>query len=271
MTKNIPFEQPDAIWLDKMVTRFNRPEFIVHDPISIPHRFSRLQDKEIMGFWAAMLSWGQRVTIVNKSNELAALMSEAPFDFVMNHSEQDLKPLLQFKHRTFQPDDTLYFIRFFRTYYEAHESLEEAFAAPLEAAGGDMKAALAAFHHRFFDSPWAMQRTRKHVPTPASGSACKRLNMFLRWMVRRDDAGVDFGLWRRISPASLMIPLDVHVEKVARMTGLLKRPKSDWQAVEELTAALRQFDPADPVKYDFALFGMGLDMRDGRKIQDTKR
>lgn len=268
MTKNIPY---NGAWFDEMASRFNRPAFTVHDPISIPHRFEKLQDKEIIGFWVAMLSWGQRVTIINKANELAAIMSEAPYDFIMNHSEQDLKPFLQFKHRTFQPDDTLYFIRFFRTYYSQHQSLEDAFATPLEANGGDMKAALASFHHQFFDSPMAMQRTRKHVPTPTSGSACKRLNMFLRWMVRRDDAGVDFGLWQRISPSQLMIPLDVHVEKVARLTGLLKRPKPDWLAVEELTAALRQFDPADPVKYDFALFGLGIEMRNGRKIQDTQR
>ena len=247
--------------LDVLISEYNQPTFIALDPISVPHQFTKLQDIEITGFWAAMLSWGQRTTIINKANELVQLMGGQPYDFVMNCTDHDLSPFLSFKHRTFQPDDALYFIDFFRRYYHEHETLETAFAIPYQESDGSIRAALEGFHELFFDSPLAMQRTRKHVSTPAKGSACKRLNMFLRWMVRRDDAGVDFGLWQQIDPAHLMIPLDVHVERVARLLGLLVRPKADWLAVEELTARLRAFDAADPVKYDFALFGLGLKMR----------
>ncbi|MCB0640132.1 MAG: TIGR02757 family protein [Phaeodactylibacter sp.] len=245
-------------YLDEQADRFNQPHFIEQDPISIPHQFQKLQDIEIIGFWAATLAWGQRKTIINNARRLVELMDGAPHDFILNHQEQDRKRFLDFKHRTFQATDTLYFLEFFQQYYREHESLERAFARHLSPDMPNTEAALRGFHDDFFDLPVAPQRTRKHVATPARKSTCKRLNMFLRWMVRQDERGVDFGLWRNISPSQLMIPLDVHVERIARQLGLLRRKQRDWLAVEELTAQLRSFDPQDPVKYDFALFGIGV-------------
>lgn len=244
--------------LDQAVDTFNQPDFIPADPISIPHRFSTLQDREITGFWVAMLAWGQRTTIINKANELVDLMDGAPYEFILQHEEKDRARFLDFKHRTFQATDTLYFLEFLQQHYRQHESLEAAFARHLQPEDETVEHALRGFHEYFFSLPDAPQRTRKHVATPARKSRCKRLNMFLRWMVRQDDQGVDFGCWTDIKPAQLLMPLDVHVERVARHFGLLTRKQADWQAVLELTANLRQFDPQDPVKYDFALFGMGV-------------
>lgn len=244
--------------LDAYVDQYNRPSFIADDPICIPHQFSKKQDIEIMGFWVAMLAWGQRKTIINKAHELIQLMDGAPHDFVLQHREKDRKRFLSFKHRTFQVTDTLYFLEFLQHYYRQEESLEDAFARFIAPNDPDTERALAGFHQLFFSLPHAPQRTRKHIPTPERRSSCKRLNMFLRWMVRQDDRGVDFGLWKRIRPDQLLIPLDVHVDRVARRLGLLERKQTDWQAVQELTARLRLIDPQDPVKYDFALFGMGV-------------
>lgn len=237
---------------------FNKPEFIVDDPISIPHRFNRLQDREIMGFWAAMLAWGQRKTIIQSAAKLVALMDNAPYDFILNHEEKDREAFLGFRHRTFQSMDTLWFLEFFQQYYRKQDSLELAFFRHLTSGDEHVGPALAGFHFDFFDHPCAPERTRKHVATPERGSTCKRLNMFLRWMVRRDDSGVDFGIWKNISASQLLIPLDVHVDRVARRLGLIERKQTDWQTVVELTARLRTFDPQDPVKYDFALFGLGV-------------
>lgn len=245
-------------FLDTAVRRFNTADFIADDPISIPHRFDRLQDREIMGLWTATLAWGQRKTIIQSANKLIRLMDDAPYDFMINHQETDRKRFLEFKHRTFQATDTLYFLEFFQQYYRRHPSLEHAFARHLQPGDSTVEAGLIGFHRDFFDHPYAPDRTRKHVATPERGSTCKRLNMFLRWMVRRDKAGVDFGLWRQIKPSQLLIPLDVHVDRVARRLGLLQRPQTDWKAVLELTEALRALDPDDPVKYDFALFGLGV-------------
>lgn len=245
-------------YLEAGVERFNRPSFIEDDPIGIPHRFSRLQDIEIMAFWVAMLAWGQRKTIISKAEELIGLMDGAPYDFILRHQEADRRRFLAFKHRTFQATDTLYFLEFFQWYYRRHDSLEDAFARFLPAGARHTEAALEGFHELFFSLPDAPARTRKHIATPARKSTCKRLNMFLRWMVRRDDRGVDFGLWKRIRPDQLLMPLDVHVDRVARRLGLLQRQQTDWPAVLELTETLREFDPADPVKYDFALFGLGV-------------
>jgi uncharacterized protein (TIGR02757 family) len=245
-------------YLDAAVDLYNRPAFIQDDPIGIPHRFSRPQDREIMGFWTAMLAWGQRATIIKSADNLIRLMDGAPYDFILNHSEADRARFADFKHRTFQFTDSLYFLTFFQAYYRAHDSLETAFARHLAADDDTVEAALIGFHRDFFDHPWAPERTRKHIATPERGASCKRLNMFLRWMVRSDDRGVDFGLWKTIRPAQLLIPLDVHVERVARRLGLLERPQCDCKAVLELTEALRAFDPDDPVKYDFALFGAGV-------------
>jgi uncharacterized protein (TIGR02757 family) len=245
-------------FLNSAAQRYNTPDFIRTDPISIPHGFSRLQDREIMGLWTATLAWGQRKTIINSARRLVELMDGAPFDFIVNHEEQDRARFLEFKHRTFQATDTLYFLEFFQNFYRKNKSLETAFARHLSTNDPTVENALIGFHCDFFDHPWAPQRTRKHVATPERGSTCKRLNMFLRWMVRRDATGVDFGHWTRIRPAQLLIPLDVHVDRVARRLGLLQRKQTDWKAVLELTENLRAFDPDDPVKYDFALFGLGV-------------
>jgi uncharacterized protein (TIGR02757 family) len=268
--------------LDAYVERFNRPDFIADDPISIPHRFSNPRDIEITAFWTAILAWGQRKTIINSANRLFEYMDNAPYDFIKNHQEIDRKRFEGFKHRTFQPTDALYFLEFLQQFYKKNDSLETAFARHINDIGdiGDIKkdigdiqtskvsnpksntpsvsAALIGFNKDFFDLPDVPHRTRKHVSTPLSKSTCKRLCMFLRWMVRRDDCGVDFGIWQTIKPSQLLMPLDVHVERHARRLGLLERPQTDWQTVLELTENLRQFDPEDPVKYDFALFGMGI-------------
>lgn len=254
-------------FLNNFVERYNQPRFIETDPISIPHQFSRLQDIEIMGFWVAVLAWGQRKTIINKAQELITLLDGAPYDFILNHQEEDRQRFLNFKHRTFQSTDTLYFLEFLQWYYRHHDSLEDAFARFLPPADPNTEKALIGFHQLFFSLPHAPSRTRKHIPTPVRRSTCKRLNMFLRWMVRKDDRGVDFGLWSRIRSSQLLMPLDVHVDRIARQHALLTRRQSDWQAVLELTSALRRFDPEDPVKYDFALFGLGVlqyeDLRPG--------
>ena len=245
-------------YLDEQVNRYNRPDFILNDPISVPHQFTKLQDIEIIGLWTAVLAWGQRKSIMKSAARLVELTDGAPHDFILNHKERDRARFLDFKHRTFQPTDTLWFLEFFQSYYRQNDSLEDAFARHLRPEDITVENALRGFHDLFFADENAPQRTRKHIATPARKSSCKRLNMFLRWMVRRDDKGVDFGLWRRIKPAQLLLPLDVHTDRTARRLGLLERKQTDWQAVKELTEKLRKFDPADPVKYDFALFGMGV-------------
>ncbi|HWZ14325.1 MAG TPA: TIGR02757 family protein [Mucilaginibacter sp.] len=288
-------------FLDSKVNQYNRPDFIKNDPVSIPHRFSRQQDIEIMGLWAAVLAWGQRVTIINKCNELITLMDDAPYDFITNHREADLKKLLHFKHRTFNDVDTLYFIAFFRYHYANHQSLESAFIPPFVMLSGSEASSppnkstrdksktetteskgvilrpskderkgpgntpepiekyLNHFREYFFSLPDYPRRTKKHISSPSQKSTCKRLNMFLRWMVRKDDCGVDFGIWNHIKPSELIIPCDLHVDRVARKLNLITRKQTDWQTAVELTQRLREFDPVDPVKYDFALFGLGIE------------
>ncbi|MEZ4883786.1 MAG: TIGR02757 family protein [Chitinophagales bacterium] len=244
--------------LESKVILYNRADFIQDDPISIPHQLSKLQDIEIMGFWAAILAWGLRKTIINKCHELLDLMDGAPYDFICNHQENDLKRFQNFKHRTFNSTDTLYFIEFFKNYYQNHDSLENAFSRFIEPRDEHVGNGLKGFHDLFFSLPNFPERTRKHVATPNRKSACKRLNMFLRWMVRNDNNGVDLGLWNQIRPSQLLCPLDVHVDRVGRKLGLIHRQQRDWQTVLELTTALKQFDSDDPVKYDFALFGIGV-------------
>ena len=246
-------------FLDQKYEQYNQPGFIEHDPVSIPHAYTKKQDIEITGFWAAVLAWGQRVTIINKCKELFAMMDNAPYDFILNHSEHDLKPFEHFKHRTFNATDTLYFIEFLRQFYQRHTSLEEAFFKHQNPEAETVESGLKGFHELFFDLPDAPQRTRKHIATPARKSACKRLNMFLRWMVRQDNRGVDFGIWQQIKPSQLVCPCDLHVDRVARKLGLIQRKQTDWQTALELTEGLRQLDPNDPVKYDFALFGLGVE------------
>ncbi len=244
--------------LDQAADLYNQPSFIPPDPISIVHQFEGLQDREIMGFWTSVLAWGQRKTILNKARELIELMDGQPYQFVLHHQEEDLQRMMHFRHRTFNDVDLLYFMAFFRHHYSRHESLESAFLLGHHADHVDTEEALNAFHRYFFSLEHVPSRTKKHVSAPFRKSSCKRLNMFLRWMVRKDDRGVDFGVWTGIRPDQLVIPLDVHVERVARRLGLLHRKQRDWQAAIEITTALRELDPADPVRYDFALFGMGV-------------
>lgn len=279
-------------FLDIKAAEYNRPSFIENDPICIPHRFSLKQDIEIAAFFAAILAWGQRKTIINKCTDLLNRMGNAPYDFILNHSDNDLKGLLGFKHRTFNDTDLLYFVAFFAAHYKQSESLETAFipkntllespflneylaeellppqaelASPacysgeLARPAPDLEKCLNYFRSYFFSLPDFPQRTVKHVSAPSQKSTCKRLNMFLRWMVRHDQCGVDFGLWKRIKPQHLICPCDVHVDRVARKLGLISRKQTDWQTALALTAELRKFDPLDPVKYDFALFGLGVE------------
>lgn len=247
-----------ASLLNKKAKQYNTKDFIQNDPIVIPHRFSELQNIEIMGFFAATFAWGQRLTIINKCDELITRMGGNPYDFVMNHNNKDLKRLVGFKHRTFNDTDLLYFIHFFNHWYSQHHSLENAFSNGLNKKDQHIENGLNHFRALFFSLPDAPPRTYKHVASPFQKSACKRINMFLRWMVRSDEQGVDFGLWKKISPSQLICPLDLHVQRVALKLGLLTREQSDWQAALALTDTLRQLDKKDPVKYDFALFGLGI-------------
>lgn len=246
-------------FLDEQVELYNRPGFILHDPISLPHRFVKKQDIEIAGFFAAILAWGQRITIINKCAELLLFMDNAPYDFMVNHTRSDLKVFRNFKHRTFNATDCLYFIRFLSEYYRKYDSLESAFR--IEKQDETVENALIEFHRLFFSLDDFPPRTKKHIATPARKSACKRINMFLRWMVRKDEKGVDFGLWDSIKSSQLICPCDLHVERVARKLKLIKRKPMDWLTAVELTTALRKFDANDPVKYDFALFGIGLSQK----------
>lgn len=246
------------ILLDQKFLLYNQAGFITNDPISIPHQFSKLQDIEISGFWTAIFAWGQRKTIINKANELMRIMDMAPYDFIINHTEKDLQRFSDFKHRTFNLTDTLYFIHFFKKFYQKNNSLEIAFLCKGYQDEENVEKMLINFHSLFFDDENVPQRTKKHVPTPVSKSTCKRLNMFLRWMVRNNATGVDFGLWKKIRPDQLICPLDVHVDRIARKWKLLERKQTDWLAAKELTQKLKTFDSTDPVKYDFALFGTGV-------------
>lgn len=243
--------------LDSKVEQYNQPGFIENDPVCIPHQFSKKQDMEIAGLFAATLAWGQRKTIIANCRRLLDWMDNDPHNFVLHHRETDLKPFLDFRHRTFHATDALYFIEFLKKAYSGHQSLEEAFG--VQATDETVEQGLINFHNTFFSLPDYPARTKKHVATPVRKSTCKRLAMFLRWMVRRDNKGVDFGIWSTIHPSQLVCPLDVHVERVARRLRLIKRKQTDWQTVLELTTRLKKIDPADPAKYDFALFGLGLE------------
>lgn len=245
------------IFLDEKVEQYNKPAFIENDPVIVPHRFSKKQDIEIAGLFAATLAWGQRKTIIRKCTELMAMMDNAPHDFVVHHSDGELKAFLEFKHRTFNATDTLYFIEFLKGFYQKHDSLEDAFLVSPE--DQTIENGLIGFNNIFFGLPDFPARTKKHMPTPVRKSTCKRLVMYLRWMVRSDTKGVDFGIWKNIKPAQLVCPCDVHVERVARQLKLITRKQTDWQTALELTGHLRKLDPQDPVKYDFALFGLGLE------------
>jgi len=240
-------------FLDEKYEAFNKPNFIESDPISVPHQFSKKEDIEIAAFFTATFAWGQRPTIIRNGLRLMELMDNAPYAFILNHTEKDLKAFKGFAHRTFQSADAIYFIESLKNIYK-HGGFEKAFAAK---PPNDMYSGLINFRKAFLGLNTA-GRTAKHIADVEKNSSAKRLNMFLRWMVRNDKRGVDFGIWKTISPALLYCPLDLHSGRVARKLGLLKREQDDWKAVAELTKELRKLDPKDPVKYDFALYGLGV-------------
>ena len=245
-------------FLNSKVDLYNQPSFIAADPISIPHSFSKKQDIEIAGLFAAIFAWGNRTTIINKAKELMLLMDNAPYDFCLHHSAADLKSLEHFKHRTFNTTDLLYFVEFLQMHYQKFNSLEDAFVQKKRPSDITIENYLVSFYEYFFSLDDVPDRTRKHVSTPAKKSSCKRLSMYLRWMVRNDNKGVDFGLWKKIKPSQLVCPLDLHVARVAKKMGLITRKQTDWETVLQLTHELRTLDPQDPAKYDFALFGLGV-------------
>lgn len=241
-------------FLDEKADFYNHPNFIETDPIQIPHRFSIKEDIEIAGFLSATIAWGNRKSIIANATRMMDLMGNAPYDFVMSHHENDLERLQVFVHRTFNGQDFTTFIRAMRHTYQNHGGLETVFSRQQD--GGNLQQGIHEFRKIFFEIEHA-QRTQKHVSDPMNNSAAKRINMYLRWMVRRDNKGVDFGIWKNISPAQLSCPLDVHSGNVARKLGLLTRVQNDGKALVELDQTLRKLDASDPVKYDFALFGLG--------------
>jgi uncharacterized protein (TIGR02757 family) len=264
------------LFLEENYERYNRSDFIESDPICIPRQFSKKQDIEIAGFLTATIAWGQRPTIITNANKLMGFMDNSPYDFILNHSKKDLLQFKNFKHRTFNGIDCMFFIKSLQNIYEKQGGLESVFFSPLSAQQAEpsqkrvknntsvAKEAISNFRKIFF-SMQHPHRTEKHISKPpptlisdGNGSACKRINMFLRWMVRKDKREVDFGIWNPIYMKELMIPLDIHSGNVSRKLGLLYRKQNDWQSVEELTSRLRTFDAKDPVKYDFALFGLGV-------------
>lgn len=242
-------------FLDEKADLYNSPNFIESDPIQIPHLFSAKEDIEIAGFLSASIAWGNRKMIINNSHKMMDLLGNAPHDFVMSHSDDDLERLQNFVHRTFNGGDFSTFIKGLKHIYQNHGGLENVFAKNLQ--NDNLQNSISEFKKAFFEIEH-QNRTQKHISDPMNNSAAKRINMFLRWMVRNDNKGVDLGIWNRISPALLSCPLDVHSGNVARKLGLLNRKQNDAKALAELDAFLRKLDPNDPVKYDFALFGLGV-------------
>ena len=242
-------------FLEEKYDLYNRESFITTDPIQIPKSFSRKEDIEIAGFLSASIAWGQRPTIIRNGKWLMERMENQPYEFLINASESEFDVFKGFKHRTFNGDDCLFFLRSLRNIYLNHHGLENVFACGLKQNNG-IKGALVHFRNVFFEVEH-LDRSQKHVSNVLKKSSAKRLNMYLRWMVRKDERGVDFGLWQHLKSANLYLPLDVHTGNVGRKLGLLKRKQNDWQAVEEITQNLRKFDPDDPIKYDYALFGLG--------------
>lgn len=242
-------------FLDTKVEQYNNPKFIESDPIQIPHQFSIKEDIEIAGFLSATIAWGKREMIIKNSKRMMEIMGNSPFDFIMNHSETDLEKTASFVHRTFNENDFQMFITSLKNIYQNHQGLEGLFS--LFPSDENNKQTIHNFKKVFFEIPH-QNRTTKHVSDPIKGSASKRINMFLRWMVRNDNSGVDFGLWKDVPMSKLSCPLDVHSGNVARKLGLLTRKQNDWKALEELDDSLRKMDANDPTKYDFALFGLGV-------------
>ncbi len=242
------------LFLEASYLKYNGTSFIENDPVSIPHLFTKKEDIEISAFFAATIAWGNRKSIIKNANKLVTLMDNAPFDFILNHSKKELKPFESFVHRTFNGKDCIFFIEALKHIYKNKKGLEAAF---LKTEGENIKSRIIHFRKLFLETKHLI-RSEKHISNPDSNSSSKRLCMFLRWMVRQDKKGVDFGIWKSIPAKELCLPLDVHTGNVSRALGLLKRTQNDWKAVEEITSVLKTFDANDPVKYDFALFGLGV-------------
>ncbi|WP_413513449.1 TIGR02757 family protein [Myroides odoratus] len=239
-------------FLDEKVLLYNNPSFIVDDPVQIPHLYTQKEDIEIAGFLSATIAWGNRKMIIKNAHKMMEALGNSPYDFVMNHNEDQLEALEGFVHRTFNSSDFVTFVQALQHIYQNHGGLEAVFSD----ASLPLQARISKFKTLFFEIQH-QSRTQKHVSDPLKGSAAKRINMYLRWMVRQDNAGVDFGIWKGVSPSELSCPLDVHSGNMARKLGILKRTQNDAKALLELDTALRELDPVDPVKYDFALFGLG--------------
>lgn len=259
-------------FLDESYFKYNRANFIENDPIQIPHLFTKKEDIEIAGFLAATIAWGNRKSIINNATKLVRYMDFAPHDFILNHTKKDLKPFENFVHRTFNGKDCIFFLQSLKNIYQNHGGLEMAFGSEAtnytkntnsilsenSCSSWQTKQRIISFRKLFLETKH-LPRSEKHISNPEQKSSAKRLCMFLRWMVRKDKQGVDFGIWKTISPSELCLPLDVHTGNVSRTLGLLTRKQNDWQAVEEITSVLKTFDNKDPVKYDFALFGLGVE------------
>ncbi len=242
--------------LDEKYFQFNNTSFIETDPISIPHQFSKKEDVEIAGFLIATIAWGQRISIINNGNKLMQLMNHEPHEFIMNFSKKDALRFEDFVHRTFNSSDCVFFLNSLKNIYTKYKGLEYAFSGEFSEKEKDVKSAITNFRQLFLSIPHQL-RSDKHISNPSAKSSAKRLCMYLRWMVRKDKRGVDFGIWQSIKPSQLCLPLDIHTGNVSRKLGLLTRTQNDWQAVEEITSVLREFDKKDPIKYDFSLFGLG--------------
>ncbi len=254
MTKKLTRQELKE-FLDAKVVQYNHPKFIDSDPIQVPHQYNAKEDIEISSFLTATIAWGNRKSIIKNSRYLMKLLDNTPYDFVINHEESDLDKLFPFVHRTFNGQDCIQFIKSLKHIYTCHNGLEAIFIK--HAQPNSLQQSIHHLKQYFFEINHS-KRTQKHISNPLKNSAAKRINMFLRWMVRKDDAGVDFGIWKHLSPAQLSCPLDVHSGNVARKLGLLKRKQNDGKALQELDVNLRKLDPLDPVKYDFALFGLGV-------------
>lgn len=249
--------KPEALkeFLDEKAYQYNQPTFIESDPIQIPHRFSKKEDIEIAAFLTATIAWGNRKSIITNATKLMTLLDESPFDCIMNLEQVDTKRFAGFVHRTFNATDLEYFLRAIQNIYKKHGGLEAVFTN--NAQPDTLQPAIHNFRKIFFELDH-LARTEKHISDPMKNSAAKRINMFLRWMVRPGDTGVDFGIWKTLKPSQLSCPLDVHSGNVARKLKLMERKQNDAKALNELDVALRRLDPKDPVKYDFALFGLGV-------------
>ncbi len=244
-------------FLEAKHLQYNQTSFIESDPISIPHGYNKKEDIEIAAFLTATIAWGQRVSIIKSATKLMALMDNSPHDFILNHSKKEMKPFEKFVYRTFNGKDCICFINSLQNIYQNHGGIHPLFSSSITKKDANMMNGIAAFRTIFFEGNKSY-RTEKHFSDPTNNSASKRINMFLRWMIRSDKNGVDFGLWKDLNPSQLVCPLDIHSGRVARTLGLLNRKQDDWKAVVELTDMLKKFDPNDPVKYDFALFGLGV-------------